>query len=203
MRGIPTFIAAALVLTWTSAAWSQEPNAAEARLREGLKNTVLQLRAAEVEKAALQAAQAKAGEEKNALETQLAAMTKQGTEDQEKMSEMRDELVERANAITRLNEALEKWKKAHAEVTAIARKKETERASAVSQNVVLQRKVEDQQRKNAAMFKIGNEILSRYEKFGLGHALTAREPFIGTTRVKLQNLMQEYDDQLRDEKIRP
>lgn len=203
MRGIRSCIAAALLLTWTSDGWAQEPNAAEARLREGLKNTMLQLRAAEAEKATLQAAQATAAEEKKALEAQLAAMTKQSTEDQEKISEMREELVERANAITRLNEALEKWKKSHAEVTAIAQKKETERASAVSQNVVLQRKVEDQQRKNAAMFKIGNEILSRYEKFGLGHALTAREPFIGTTRVKLQNLMQDYGDQLRDEKIRP
>lgn len=203
MKGIRTHLAVALLLAFTTTVRGQEANAAEARLREGLKNTMLQLRAAEAEKATLQAAQAKTAEEKKTLETQLQAMTKQSTEDQGKISEMREELVERANAITRLNEALEKWKKAHGEVTSIAQEKETERAAAASRNVVLQRKVEDQQRKNAAMFKIGNEILTRYEKFGLGHALTAREPFVGITRVKLQNLVQDYSDKLQDEKIRP
>jgi hypothetical protein len=53
------------------------------------------------------------------------------------------------------------------------------------------------------MFKVGSEILTRFEKFGLGTAITAREPFIGLTRVKLQNLMQDYADKLADQKIKP
>jgi hypothetical protein len=49
---------------------------------------------------------------------------------------------------------------------------------------------------------LGKEILERYEKFGLGTALTAREPFVGTTRVRLQNLVQEYSDKLSEQRIK-
>ena len=52
-------------------------------------------------------------------------------------------------------------------------------------------------------YKTGSEILSRYENFGLGEAIVAREPFVGITRVKLQNLIQEYGDKLADQKIKP
>ena len=53
---------------------------------------------------------------------------------------------------------------------------------------MLRRKVDDREAKNYELFKLANEILTRYEKFGLGEALTAREPFTGLTRVKRENL---------------
>ncbi len=68
---------------------------------------------------------------------------------------------------------------------------------------MLERKIADQQRKNEEMFKVGNEVLTRFEKFSLGTAIVAREPFVGLTRIKLQNLMQEYADKIADQKIRP
>ena len=52
------------------------------------------------------------------------------------------------------------------------------------------------------MFRTANEILTRYERFGLGEALAAKEPFVGVTRVKLENLIQEYEDKLVDERIK-
>jgi hypothetical protein len=63
--------------------------------------------------------------------------------------------------------------------------------------------VADQRTKNAQMYQIGLEVLSRYERFGLGDALTVREPFIGVTRVKFENLIQDYSDKLADAKIKP
>lgn len=51
------------------------------------------------------------------------------------------------------------------------------------------------------MYQVGVEILNRYENFGLGDALLAREPFVGTTRVKFQNLIQQDQDQLTDSRI--
>jgi chromosome segregation ATPase len=182
---------------------ANEPNPAEARLREGLKNTMLQLRAAEAERATLQVAQAQAAEQKKALEARVEALTKQSVADREAAAELTGKLADARTEITRLNESLDKWKKSHGDVTAIAQKKEAERAAAASQVIVLQRQVADQQRKNAEMFKLGNEILKRYERFGLGDALTAREPFIGTTRVKFQNLIQDYGDKLTDQKTKP
>ncbi len=41
----------------------------------------------------------------------------------------------------------------------------------------------------------------RYEGYSLGKALAAREPFIGTTRVKVENLVQGYKDKILDNRI--
>src|SRR5688500_4077910 len=87
---------------------ANEPSPAEARLREGLKNTMLQLRAAETERATLQAAQAQAAEEKKALEARLEAMTKQSVNDQETITELRDKMADGRTEIARLNESLDK-----------------------------------------------------------------------------------------------
>jgi hypothetical protein len=50
---------------------------------------------------------------------------------------------------------------------------------------------------------LSNEILTRYEKFSLGEALAAREPFIGLTRVKLENLTQDYSDKISKQQAKP
>jgi len=64
------------------------------------------------------------------------------------------------------------------------------------QVVELQRKIDEDERRNIALFQLANEILTRYEKFGLGEALAAKEPFTGLTRVNLENLVQGYEDKI-------
>jgi hypothetical protein len=68
---------------------------------------------------------------------------------------------------------------------------------------VLQRRVAYLETKNVQLFTLGNEILSRYENFSLGNAISAKEPFVGVTRVKLENLVQDYSDKLLDERATP
>jgi hypothetical protein len=51
------------------------------------------------------------------------------------------------------------------------------------------------------MYQAGMEILDRYEKFGLGDAILAREPFTAAKRVKFQNLVQDLSDKLTDARI--
>ena len=63
--------------------------------------------------------------------------------------------------------------------------------------------MDDLETKNTNLFQIGSEILTRYEKFGLGEALAAKEPFVGTTRVKLENQVQGYEDKLLNQKSTP
>jgi chromosome segregation ATPase len=191
----------------TASAAEQQPNPIEAKLREGLKNTMLQLRAVQTEKVALEAAKVE-------LEAQVAALTekvekaeKQLAEDkaaaEKRIADLTDRVVVRGNEAMQVGQELEKWKTAQKEAAALAAKKEAERAKVTSEKIVLERKVAEQQTKNYEMFKVGSEILNRFEKFGLGTAITAREPFIGLTRVKLQNLMQDYADKLADQKIKP
>jgi hypothetical protein len=57
--------------------------------------------------------------------------------------------------------------------------------------------------RNAEMYRLANEVLDRYAQFGLGTAISAREPFVGISKVKFQNLVQDYQNKLTDQTIRP
>ena len=49
---------------------------------------------------------------------------------------------------------------------------------------------------------MGKEILDRYENFAFGKALLAREPFTGLAKVRLEEQVQDYKDQLTDGMVR-
>lgn len=201
-----TYLTACCLLT-TALCAADAPTPAEAKLRESLRATMLQLRTAETERAGLQAAQAEMEEKSKALAEQVATMEKQMATDKEAAEKASTELMgkvdQRDREIGELRTSLDKWKVAHQKATDFANAKEAQRGRVAAEVIVLNRKVADHQVKNAAMFKLGNEILTRYEKFGLGDALTSREPFVGITRVTFQNLIQDYGDKLADEKIKP
>ena len=205
MRLLTCLTALCLLITPLYAA--DAPTPAEARLRESLRSTMLQLRTAETERAALQAAQAEMEEKTKALTEQANAMEKQMAADKELAekvgTELKTKVDQRDREIGELRLAVEKWKVAHQKITDIANAREAQRAKVAGEVILLNRKVAEHEVRNAAMFKLGNEILTRYEKFGLGDALTSREPFVGITRVKFQNLIQDYGDKLADEKIKP
>jgi hypothetical protein len=200
----------ALSLSLIFAPWSvnaadqQDPTA---RLRDMLRTTILQLRAAQTENATLQAAQADSTAKIKDLNDKLEIITKQSAEDKETADKAIDDLkaqvTDRDNQIAQLKDALAKWQDGYQKAADIANAKEAERAKLATQTILLQRKVDDRETKNAELFRIGNDILTRYERFGLGTALTSREPFVGITRVKLENLVQDYQDKLLDQKIRP
>jgi chromosome segregation ATPase len=184
-----------------------QPSAAETKLRDSLRNTMLQLRTSENDKAVLQAAQADSDEKNKTLTAQVEALTKQLAADKDAADKnavaLQAKLAERDKTVDDLRESLGKWKADHKRISEIAVVKEAQRAKLDEQVILLNRRVADQQTKNADMFKIANEILQRYEKFGLGDALAAREPFTGITRVKLQSLFEDYRDKLVDQKIKP
>lgn len=190
------------------------PNPAEQKLRESVRALSLQLRTAENDKAGIMAAQAEAEAKAAALTEEIEKLKKQSTADKNAadlaLATANTKVVEKDAELLQSQKTLGEWKKAHAEVTGqykkaveIGNAKEAERAKLAARVIVLDRQVADQKVKNAAMYKIGTEILSRYEKFGLGDVITRKEPFIGTTRVKFENLMQDFSDGLTDQKIKP
>lgn len=207
---IPLALAAAA----TFAASADPAAEANKKLRETLRNTLIQLRTVETEKATLQAAQTEL-EQKNkdqeekikGLEKKVTDLVKQSAADkaaaEKKEGELASSIVTRDLEINRQAESLKKWKEYQVKAEGLVKKLSAERASKTSEAIVLQRRVDDQQRRNAEMYKIGSEVLQRFENFGLGTALAAREPFVGVTRVKLQNLFQDYADKLADARIKP
>ena len=185
----------------------QQPDPAVVRLRDTLKNTMLQLRTVQTDLVTLQSEKDALEAEKKTLTDQVSALTKQAIEDKDtndkKVTDLQTKLTAAESEIAAQKAAIEKWKVALQNMTNTAQTKEAERAKLAARGIVLDRQVADQKTKNAEMYRLGSEILNRYEKFGLGEALTAREPFVGLTRVKFENLIQDYSDKIKDQKIQP
>jgi len=180
---------------------------AEAHLRETLRTTLLQLRSVQNERVALQTTNDGLSKEKIDLQAQLRTIAKQAADEQEASRKAVAALEKRLAAAEAenksLTEASEKWQKSSTEATALACSAEAERARLAVRLAELERLVADREAKNVALFKTGSEILNRLERFGLGEAIKAREPFVGTKRVELQNLVQGYGDKLLDGRVTP
>ena len=178
----------------------------ELRMREQLKATMLQLRNAETEKATLQAAQTERDQKIKKLEEQVAALTKQATEDKETAdkaaAKLSEEITAKSADIARLNELLVKSEDTGKKSASLLKKTEEQRAKLAGEAIQLQRTVTEQRAKNAKMYEAAEEVLSRYEKFSLGTALTAREPFAGITRARLQSYVDESDAKLSAGRIK-
>jgi chromosome segregation ATPase len=188
---------------------AEQPNPVETKLKEALKNTMLQLRDAQSRVATLEAAQVESDAQKTELKTQidalqknLATLTTQRASDKEEFEKtktaLNGKIADREASIQKLKDSLEKWKEGYDKVLAVAKSKELQRSKLEVDNTLLKRNLEEQEAKNLELYKTGSEILTRYEKFSLGDALAAKEPFIGKTRVKMETLVQDYQDKLTD-----
>lgn len=193
---------------------AQDISPAEQRLRDTLRNTMLQLRTAQTERASLQADKIQNEAKIQQLETEaqnlnkkIAALTKEAIAEQEASKKTVDGLKAKNEVqekqIIQLKEDLEKWKAGYADAVKIAKEREALRAKAASKAALAERKLVERERQNLELYETGSEVLKRLQNFGLGTALLAREPFVGTTRVKLQTLVQDYGDRLQNSKYNP
>src|SRR5215470_2285613 len=187
------------LLIVTSALVVTNVNADDARLRETLRTLTMRLRSAETERNTLLSDKAQLEQEKKTLTGKVDALNKQVAEDKAKL----DTLEAKQKELADTKESLAKWKAAYEQIQSAAQKSDAERAKLASESIILKRKVEDRERKNLELYKTANEILTRYEKFALGEALSAREPFTGITRVKLETLVQDYQDKIADARVKP
>jgi chromosome segregation ATPase len=181
-------------------------NPAEQKMRETIRNTMIQLRDANAKLATVQAAQAEAEEKVKELQGQLEELTKKSSAEKKAANETIDDLQTKLatseHQVNHLTESLGKWKLGYAKLADYAKATEGKRAELASKIILLDRRIADQQIKNAEMYRLGNEVLDRYAQFGLGTAISAREPFVGITKVKFQNLVQDYQNKLTDQTIR-
>lgn len=199
-------VSLALILLAGSAS-AADQDAAMQKMREQLRNALLQLRTAQTERDTLSVAKTQLEQDKTALQQKFDTLVKQSAEDKalsdKTIAGMDTKIAQQDTQIAQLKESLQKWQASQAEAVELAKKTEAERQKLAARKAELEHQVGEQKRKNTEMFRIGNEILTRYEKFGLGTAIGRKEPFVGTTRVKLQNLVQDYGDKLAEQKIKP
>ena len=175
----------------------------DAKVKETLRELALRLRTAETEQASLQAEKAQLEQDKKALADKNDLAAKQAEADKVTITNLTSKAAEQEAAINQTKDALAKWKAAYEQLNAAAQKLKTERDKAAGEDIIAERAVADREAKNRELYRLANEILTRYEKFGLGDALAAREPFVGITRTKLENLVQDYSDKIAAARVRP
>jgi chromosome segregation ATPase len=186
----------------------------ESRLRDALRSTKQQLQDAQGQVAALQATQAQSDKDNadlkakvDALNAQIASLTKQSADDKaasdKAISDLKSQNADLTTQMAKLNDALVAWEKDDKQYVQLAKDKEAARAQLAVQVILMQRMIDDRETKNLTLYNLGNEILTRYEKYGLGEALAAKEPFTGLARVKLQELVQDYRDKISDLRVTP
>ena len=189
-----------------SAEASEKVDPAVQKMREMVRNTMIQLRDANAKLAAAQSAQAEAEDKVKELQGQLEELTKKSASERKMANETIDDLSTKlANSESmgnHLAESLTKWKQGYAKLADYAKATEGKRAEYASKCILLERRIAEQQVRNAEMYRLANEVLDRYAQFGLGTAISAREPFVGITKVKFQNLVQDYQNKLTDQTIR-
>jgi chromosome segregation ATPase len=178
-------------------------NADDAKLKQTLQVLTQRLRAAETERNNLLSEKAQFEQEKKTLTGKVDSLTKEKADDQAKIDNLTSKTDAQEKELGDTKESLTKWKGAYDQLSTAAKKSESERSRLAGEAIVLKRKVEDRERKNLELFRTANEILKRYERFGLGDALAAREPFTGITRVKLETLVQDYQDKIADNRAQP
>jgi hypothetical protein len=186
----------------------------QSRMRDTLRNTMQQLNDAQNQLATAQAAQAQSDKDKADLQAkldaangQLKVLADQSAADKDtaakSIAALNDQIATQTKQIAQFTDALAQWKVAYNQSAQLAKNTEDARAKLAGEKILLERLVDDRELKNAELYNTGTEILTRYEKFSFGDAITAKEPFIGITRVKLQTLVQDYQDKLLDERISP
>lgn len=177
------------------------------RMRDQLRTVMIQQQKTEAERATLQAANVELDEKLKKLDSSFKKLGKDKNDEKDAadktIAELKAKVMLEEREKAQLQEALANWKAGHQKLTETARKIEAERKELSARVILQDRKVADYQRKNDELFKVGSEILSKYEGFGLGTAIAAREPFTRNMRVKLETLVQDYGDKLVDNKIKP
>jgi chromosome segregation ATPase len=214
MRIIPAVLAL-LACSLPALALAQDQST-EDKLREALRQSIVQLRQLQDSQAQLQADRDSAMRQRDALQqevTQLqariAAQPPKPPPDQ--LAALRDQvsqLMAALDAAKRDNGALassnQKWQAAYRQAAGIAQAKDAE-ARQLGQDVQKLQKAHDADYDaNKKLAALAGDILHLYRTVGFRRLLLGSyEPLLGFDEVKLENLVQDYEDKIYDLRIFP
>ncbi len=178
----------------------------ENRLREALRSTTSQLRALEEEKSRWQTTEAAQKNEIESLKAKLADESRKARA-QIASGETKRRLDELTEANQKLADNLAQCQASARESAEAVRAKDAEREQLAAQQTeqakVATNRANSCEEKNSRMYQLSHELLEKCEKMSLGDTLMAPlEPFTGLRRTKLENLFQEYEDKLLEQKAR-
>lgn len=192
---LSSIVALALMIPATARA-DQEGD----RLREALRTATAQARAAEDQRAALQAKLTSAEQERDRLRKQNEAYRAQVKEAEQAYRQAVKDFNER---LAERDDSLEKWKTAYAEAASVARAKDAERARFEAEATALKASTKALEAKNVRLGKIANEVVSKYEAMDPFEKVLDHDPVFGLKRVEHQNAAQDFRDKILEQKAKP
>lgn len=170
------------------------------RLRDALRSALTQARSLEDQLAALQAKQAESTRQIDRLKRDLDT-AKSDIKVSEKANA--DAVEEFNKRLDERNVALEKWKAAYEEAAGVARAKDAERAKFESESKAFKASAKSCAARNIKLVGIGNELLQRLDAVQLGDVIAGQEPLVGFRRVEVQNMLQDYQDRILEQRANP
>lgn len=170
------------------------------RLREALRAATAQARAAEDQRAALQAKLTSTEQERDRLRKQNEAYRAQVKEAEQAYRQAVKDFNER---LAERDDSLEKWKTAYGEAASVARAKDAERAKFEAEATALKASTKALEAKNVRLGKIADEVVTKYEAMDPFEKVLDHDPVFGLKRVEHQNAAQDFRDKILEQKAKP
>lgn len=201
MRRVFNKAALCLLLAGAGQVHAQQAQSMEERLRTQLRAVTAQLQEAQNEVAALKAgrastaaaapASAPAASDKELAELKAQLAAERRTRQQGAAAQQQSQA-----AVSRASEQVEQYRTAYDGLLKMARASEAERQRLVADEKLHGQALAMCAEKNVKLYEAGQEILKAYENIDLGTLVTTRQPFATQSRVKYEQIAQEYGDQL-------
>ena len=181
----------------------------EAQLRAALQQATSQIATLEGQVANMQAEQAPDQAQIAALQAQVQTLKQQAGQG-DTSAEIAAQKTVSERQVAALNEKLSaqqaelgKAVMAYNRAAMIANANAAANQQLAAQLRALHTRNDTCQTKNAALYRIGNQILDAFAHKDDLWGTIAKEPFIGIERVKLQNIVQKDQDKLDDNQVSP
>ena len=188
-------LAAAIVVMLASAAAHAQNQSMEERLRAQLRITTTQLQQAQNELAAF-----KGGAGAASTPADIEKVKKDLSNSQAAERKAREQLggIKQQNqlALDKANAQIAQYRSAYDELLKLARASEAERQRLALDTSTQAKAVTQCEAKNAQLYAVGQEILQVYESVDMATVMSARQPFAAQSRVKLDQIAQQYGDKL-------
>jgi chromosome segregation ATPase len=170
-------------------------------LREALRRATAELRAAQDAQAATQAALDQANQQRAALQKQLDDLGHGGqAAPPDATEELRKQLADAQKQNAALQEGLTQMQEQAQKAAAALGAQESQRRQSEAAAKAAGAAIGQCRDKNAKLLQVGHEILHLYETQDFRSLLLkSYEPLLGLKRVELENMVDDYDDKLRDQ----
>ena len=178
------------------------------RLRDALRHTTVDLRAAEDSLAQVQANLDAATKQKGQLQAELDAANAKAAAAPPPapaappvdLSRVRAAVAQANAQNAALRAALAKWQGAYQQAAALARQKDGEGRALGGQQKSMAAQLRTCEAENTALIGVADDILHLYRSQSFHQVLLwSYEPLIGLDQVKLENIVQDYEDKIRDQ----